>query len=161
MKNFEETVEQYDKMIYSIIHSLHIYKQVDHYYSVGLQALWEASIKFKEEKASFTTFAYSMIRGRILTELRREAYWNSKNLNMAQHLFESLYECKYVEDYLQKEALLSYCHQLTEYQKRWVIHTFLYGRSLDEIADIYSVSKNAVKSWRRDALKKLRQTSKK
>lgn len=160
MKDFEGIVKQYDKMIYSIIHSVNIYKNVDHYYSVGLQALWEARMKFKEERASFTTFAYSIIRGRILTELRREKYWNDKNINMSQHLFESLYECGYVEAYLQKEAVLSYCHHLTENQKRWVIHTFFYEHSLDEIASIYSVSKDAVKSWRRDALKKLRQTNK-
>ena len=73
-------------MIYQIIHSLHIYKNHDEFYQIGLIALWEASNQFDETKGAFLSYAYATVKGRILTEIakqkqdkRREIYIPRKN----------------------------------------------------------------------------------
>lgn len=156
MEDFNEVVQHYHKMIYHIIHSLCIYKQLDHYYSIGLQALWEAQQNFQKEKGAFSTFAYATIRGRLLTELQKEKRQEETFRYGSSHLVESSTDLGYTDLYLQEEILLSYCQSLTKNQQRWVVNTFLYDYSLTDIAHKYSVTKDAVKSWRRDALKKLR-----
>ena len=70
--DFERLSAQYSNMIHSIIHSLHIYKDHDDFYQIGLIALWNASENFDEEKGKFSTYAYSFIKGRILTHLKKE-----------------------------------------------------------------------------------------
>ncbi|WP_019240970.1 MULTISPECIES: sigma-70 family RNA polymerase sigma factor [Bacillus] len=160
MDSFEKVAKEYSPLIYKIIHSLKIYKECDHYYSVGLQALWEAYMKYEEGKASFLTFAFVTIRGRLLIELTKESKWESRNQRMSPEQFEFM-ECqRYSEIYLEKEVIDEYCLLLTDNQKRWVVHTFLEQKSLSEIAELYGVSISAVKSWRRDALQKLRKVNK-
>ena len=50
---FEQLAANYSKMIYSIIHSLGIYKNQDEFYQIGLISLWEASQQFDEQKGLF------------------------------------------------------------------------------------------------------------
>lgn len=153
MDSFDELATQYEQLIYKIIHTLNIYKDYDHYYNIGLQALWEANIKFDGVSATFTTFAYAVIKGRILNELRLENKWEVTNQLPFDnpHFFSTLHYDKYLE----KENLYSYCEGLTLNQKRWVIHTFIYDETLDEIARLYSVNICAVKAWRRNALRNI------
>ncbi|MEH6940283.1 sigma-70 family RNA polymerase sigma factor [Bacillus sp. JJ722] len=153
MDSFNDLVTQYEQLIYKIIHSLNIYKEYDYYYNIGLQALWEASLKFDGVSATFTTFAYSMIRGRILNELRLENKWEV--INQLPFDNPQFFNTLHYDKYLENESLISYCDSLTLYQKRWVIHTFIHGETLDGIARIYSVNKCAVKAWRRDALRNI------
>ena len=155
MDHFERLVEQYKPMLYKIMHSLRIYKNFDHFYSVALQALWEASVKYDGHSSSFSTFAYATIRGRLLNELQLESRYDRHNMPL---LVEYGLQPSYTHNYTfeEKDAILHYCKNLTELQKRWVIHTFLYNHSLDDIAAIYQVNKTVVKSWRRSALNRLR-----
>lgn len=46
-------------MIYQIIRSLHIYKNEEEFYQIGLIGLWEAQQRFDEQKGRFFNFAYS------------------------------------------------------------------------------------------------------
>ena len=155
MDHFERLVEQYTPMMYKIMHTLRIYKNFDHFYSIALQALWEASEKYDGCSSSFSTFAYTLIRGRLLNELQLEGRYDKHNV---PSLMEFNNQHVYTHEYSIEEmdAVLQYCENLTELQKRWVIHTFLYDRSLDDIAAIYHVDKTVVKSWRKSALTKLR-----
>lgn len=156
MDAFNEIAKQYTPMIYKVIHSLKIFKEYDHYFNIGLQALWEANSKYDGSKAAFSTFAYAVIRGRLLNELRKESQWEKRNQMITPEQLESNNVSVYIDTYLEMEVLNEYCHTLTENQKHWVIHTFLFNHSLDEIAELYAVSNVAVKSWRRIALQKLR-----
>ena len=156
MENFDELVEQYRPLIFNVIHSLKIYKDIDHYYSISLQALWEASCKYDETKAAFSTLAYSTIKGRLLNELRKQIRWENRNMLTEDSKIDSDMTQPCTDLYLEAETIECYCKSLTVNQKRWVIHTFLYNDTLEEIATIYNVNKSAVKAWRRDALKKLR-----
>lgn len=158
MDNFEKLVQQYTPMMYKIMHSLKIYKNLEHFHSIALQALWEASVKYDHQSSSFSTFAYTIIRGRLLNELQIESRYDRQNVPSLIDLLEYNLNHSYTHEYAieEAEAILQYCESLTENQKRWVIHTFLYDHSLDDIATIYQVAKPVVKSWRRSALDKLR-----
>ncbi|MDP4171531.1 MAG: sigma factor, partial [Bacillota bacterium] len=63
MESFEELSEQYTPMIHKIMNTLHIFKNKEEFYQLGLIALWEANERFDPQKGSFTTFAYSYIKG--------------------------------------------------------------------------------------------------
>ncbi len=154
MKSFDETARQYSKMIYSIIHSLRIYKNLDHYYCIGLEALWEAEQKYVPETSSFTTFAYSVIKGRIRNQLKQDALWENRN-----HLTEAIEKtstqtCS--EEYFPYEFITICAPYLTEKQLCWLVGTYVHQYSISDIAQQEKVTPSAVKSWRRSALEKLR-----
>ncbi|WP_053368334.1 sigma-70 family RNA polymerase sigma factor [Bacillus sp. FJAT-27245] len=155
MESFEYIAHQFAPMINSIIRSLQIYKNKDEFYQVGLIALWEATRGFNPEKGNFEGYAYSFIRGRMLTELTKSATFAERNVYQSEEFWELTGEA--VEDETLPELLLlSYCKGLTENQKKWVLYTCLDALSIKEIADKENVSVSAVKSWRKGAKEKLK-----
>ncbi|KQU57522.1 hypothetical protein ASG66_17370 [Bacillus sp. Leaf406] len=153
MEPFELVHEQYSQMIHKIIHTLRIYKNHHDYYQTGLIALWEAYGKFDSSKGTFTSFAYSYIRGRILTELKREAREEERGVELEEGATEAGGDDL---DTLALETLLSYCGNLTPNQKKWVISHSLHMLSISEIAELEGVSPEAVKKWRKGARERIR-----
>lgn len=155
MENFEAIAGQYEAMIWKVIHSLNIYKNKEEFYQIGLIALWEASRGFDPMKGSFTTYAYSYVRGRLLTELtKRRKYEDTQTATAKEEFWESIVDDKSTIP-LEGECILAYCSQLTEPQKKWVLYTSLADLSIKQIAEIENVSVSAVKAWRKGARKKL------
>ncbi|WP_050614586.1 sigma-70 family RNA polymerase sigma factor [Bacillus testis] len=155
MESFENLAASHSNLIHSIIHKLRIYKDHDHYYSVGLVALWEAADKYEENKASFITYAYSMIQGRILTELRKQNNWEERHC-LIMDSDHTAYEPSECDIYFEHQDLLDLCRGLTANQANWLIHTYVYNMSLEETASRFNKNVCAVKSWRRGALARLR-----
>jgi RNA polymerase sigma factor (sigma-70 family) len=142
-------------MIYNIIHSLHIYKDQQEYFQTGLIALWEAYRNFDCEKGVFAAYAYSFIKGRILSEM------NSHNKHLDRQAYPKDEFWESVEDELSempfsKDLLLSYCEHLTLNQSKWVMYTFYDMLTVSEIAEREKVSVGAVKKWRKGAKERLR-----
>lgn len=71
LESFEQLAEQYTPMIYKIMHSLHIYKDQEEFFQLGLIALWEASRRFDASKGKLTSYAYMYIKGYLLMELKK------------------------------------------------------------------------------------------
>jgi RNA polymerase sigma factor (sigma-70 family) len=143
-------------MIFNIIHSLHIYKDQQEYFQTGLIALWEASRNFNSDKGVFAAYAYSFIKGRILSEMNS----NNKHLNRQTYPKEEFWEM--VNDELSEvpfstNNLLTYCEHLTLNQSKWVMYTFHDMMTISEIAEREKVSIGAVKKWRKGAREKLRE----
>ncbi|MGE8204675.1 sigma-70 family RNA polymerase sigma factor [Heyndrickxia sp. NPDC080065] len=155
LDNFHETVEKFEPMIHQIIHSLHIYKNYDEFYQIGLIALWEASVKFVEGKGIFSSYAYATIKGRMLTELAKAKKREERNAYPEEGFWEYRKD-PVAEEPLELAILLSYCDQLKLKEKKWVIMTFYFGMNTKEIADKEKVSPSAVKKWRNGAMDKLR-----
>ncbi|PLR95893.1 sigma-70 family RNA polymerase sigma factor [Bacillus sp. T33-2] len=157
MESFEQLFKQYTPMIHSIMRSLNIYKNKEEFFQVGLVGLWEASKRFDADKGSFTSYAYTYIRGLFLTEMRKSNKQSDHNIPAKEEFWE------YIEDEcsicpLEKEFLLCYCtiSRLTENQTKWVLYHCLSGLSIMEISEREKVSLSAVKSWRAGAKEKLR-----
>ncbi|MFC7784076.1 MULTISPECIES: sigma-70 family RNA polymerase sigma factor [unclassified Rossellomorea] len=154
MEPFEELHAKYDLMIHKLIHSLHIYKNKSEYYQTGLIALWEAHENFDPEKGAFPAYAYSFVRGRLLSQLTSEYRNEEKSIFKEADFFEII-EDEQANVQLAHEVLLSYCHGLTENQRKWVLYTCMHMLTVSEIAKAENVSISAVKKWRKGAKEKI------
>ncbi|BCB03677.1 sigma-70 family RNA polymerase sigma factor [Bacillus sp. KH172YL63] len=157
MDNFEELKSQYDLMIHKLIHTLHIYKNKSEYYQTGLIALWEARENFDSEKGAFPSYAYSFIRGRILSQLSTENR-NEERIMFKEASFFEVIEDESGNDQLAYDLVLSYCADLTANQKKWVLYTCVHMLTISEIAEAENVSVSAVKKWRKGARDRIKET---
>ncbi|MFD0049107.1 sigma-70 family RNA polymerase sigma factor [Actinomycetes bacterium NPDC127524] len=155
MDEFTALCSQYTPMIHSIIRQLSIYKNKEDYFQIGLIALWEAEEKFSAEKGSFLSFAYSMVKGRILNELKKEARFDSRFTPASAELLNEV-SAVFHDRLLEEEILLTYCESLTAKQASWVLLSFKDNLTIQEIAEITGSSASAVKSWRKSALNKIK-----
>ncbi|KAB2336573.1 sigma-70 family RNA polymerase sigma factor [Cytobacillus depressus] len=157
MESFEQVSSQYTPMIHKIISSLNIYTNKDEFFQIGLIGLWEAHQRFDPEKGNFMNYAYTFIKGRLLTEMNQ----SNRHTDRAVIVKEEFWE--YIEDELsfcplEEDILLAYCQAggLTEQQTKWVLYTFLKSFTVKEIAAMEQVSLSAVKNWRAAAKKKFK-----
>lgn len=147
LESFEHLSQQYQPMIHKIMHSLHIYQNIDEYFQIGLIALWEASNHFDPDKGIFTSYAYTFIKGRIINEMSKNIKIEKKMVYPKEEYWENM-EDSCVIDPLEENLLLSYCSSLTPNQTKWVLYAFLQNLTINEIAEREKVSPSAVKSWR-------------
>lgn len=152
---FETLEEQYRPLIYQVIKSLHLYGDKDYFYHLGLIGLWEASTRFNaEEGIKFSTYAFTTIRGKLLDHIRRE--------NRYIELCESIgkadeFNLTIDVDFEGSMLIEMYCGELTLNQKRWVQGRIIEDKSNKVIAREHGVTVEAVKSWGKSAVKKLRE----
>ncbi|WP_193534016.1 sigma-70 family RNA polymerase sigma factor [Cytobacillus luteolus] len=156
--SFDELVEVHRPLILHVLKTLHIYKDHEVYYQVGLVGLWEAQSRYNPEKGAFSTFAFSIIRGRVLSSLTKEnqfytRYQPTEHEEQLDAAYDESSEIKPEED-----ILTTYCFDLTENQRKWVIGKIIEDKKIKDIALEHGVTEDAVKTWRREALKKLRKT---
>jgi RNA polymerase sigma factor (sigma-70 family) len=159
MDDFSKLAAQYTPMIYRIIRSLSIYKNKEEFFQIGLIALWEAQAKFDPSRGIFLNYAYTVVKGRILNELKKEHRLDERTMPLEMESYEVSKSMLSIEEPLALENLKSYCESLTNNQKNWLLLTFQEDRSLSEISEQFGVSVAAVKSWRQSALKRLRKQS--
>ena len=148
---FEQLAAEYSNMIYSIIHSLRIYKNHDEFYQVGLIALWKGSQHYDEQKGIFAPYIYKFVRGKLLTALKKE-----KNLD-DRYVYpenEDGFNLTHEDTVLEMEDLLSHFNHLTDLQKKWVVLRFYYGLSNRDIAEMENIALRKVRAWGDLAMKK-------
>ena len=156
MEDFSKVTAQFTPMIHQIIRSLSIYKNKDDFFQIGLAALWEAQKNYQEEKGKFSSYAYTVIKGRMINELKREKRFE-ENIRLSGLSGDELGKAAVYQDvYFTSDHLANWAEGLTVNQKRWLFHT-LQDYSQLEIAKHYHVTAAAVKSWRKSALKKLKE----
>ncbi|WP_342433213.1 sigma-70 family RNA polymerase sigma factor [Neobacillus sp. FSL H8-0543] len=155
MESFEQFAKQYEPMIHKIIRALHIYKNQDQFYQTGLIGLWEAKDLFDKRKGNFTNYAYTYIKGKILTEMFRENKRNDRYIVPKEEYWETIEDSESQQP-LEAELLLSYCQNLTEKETKWVVAACLDDISVRQLAEKEKVTLSAVKQWRSSALRKLR-----
>jgi RNA polymerase sigma factor (sigma-70 family) len=156
VESFEELVVQYQPMILKIIKSLHIYKNQHEFYQTGLIALWEAAQSFDERKGSFPSYAYTSIKGKMLSEMTQNNHYKEKNILPQKEEFWDRIEGQESPLFLEKETIQSYCEGLTEKESTWVIKSYINQLSIKEIAESEKVTVSAVKQWKLGALRKLK-----
>lgn len=147
---FEILVSQYTPLIKSQIKRLRLTRNYAHYEQHAFIALWECAEQFDSSKGSFSAFAYVKIRGKLIDELRREVklaeqYVTSKDLDLAPS-----------ENSPSENLFQDHLPLLTANQRKWVELSIVEELSLKDIASREGVSVEAVKSWRKSALTKLR-----
>lgn len=156
MESFEEVLKKYKPLIKAEMKKLGIYKNFDDFYQIGAIALWNAYENYDPDKGNFSAYAKAVIRGKMQHHLRKEAGYDKFHQSSAEELFRYIgYEPTY--DELELETLKSYLHELSGREITWVYEAIILQKPLSEIAKQYKVSVNTVKTWRKNAIKKLRQ----
>lgn len=157
MESFEQVAAQYEPMIHQIIRSLSIYKNQEEYFQIALIRLWEAWNLFDHTQGKFLTFAYTIVKQKLIDELRKTRMQKNSTVTRSEEFWSSA-ESSYIHQPLEEEQLLSYCSSLTKNQTIWVLSAFLYDLTVNQIAEQHGVTVSAVKAWKKGALTKLRLT---
>ncbi len=156
LPDFQRTYEEEEWLIHYVIQQLHLYKNQDEFYQEGLIGLWEAYVRFDERHgASFRTFAFRTIRGKLLTQLQKSKRVEDRQATLTEPMIDTTEDQQLVIP-LEREGILEYCEGLTYEQRRWVILHFLECKGPNQIAREEGVSKDTVKSWRRYALQRIK-----
>lgn len=154
-KNFEKIFKQYENMIKKQIKTLHIYKNHDEFFQIGMIALWEAMQRYDQRKGNFSAYAYVTVRGKMLEQLKKEKRYGERHTAAFETaIVQNAYS--FSETLLEEEQFQSYLAPLSKKQKTWAIEAILNQKTITEIAEEHGATKEAVKSWRKEALKKLR-----
>jgi RNA polymerase sigma factor (sigma-70 family) len=156
VESFDELVVQYQPMILKIISSLHIYRNQDEFYQTGLIGLWEAAQSFNKRKGSFSNYAYTYIKGKMLTQMTQNNQYQEKHVLPEKEFWERI-EDQESSLFLEKETIKVYCEGLTEKEAKWAIATSINQLSIKEIAEREKVSVSAVKQWKSGAIRKLKE----
>lgn len=165
---FEEIFKQNENRIYYHIHKLRIRDPHNEFYVEGLFALWLAYKNYQPDKGPLSTYFNFVIRNRMIDMIRKKA--REQKINEACLQNESIQQQdgnhstisngplvtpKDIE-VADAEAWDEVKKLLTPNQWKWVDYYIIQGLSQKEIAELEGVSVDAVKSWSREARKKLR-----
>lgn len=166
---FEDIVKQNENRIYYQMMKLGIHDPHREFYSEGLIAMWYAYQKYEPNKGPLATYFNFMIRNRLIDKIRKETRTSEVNQQFIQAkkiMLEDgnrhgltkmpLIAPKELEvtDIYYWQKIRSH---LTDKQWLWVQAYVIEGMTIKEIAEREGMSMEAVKSWGKEARKKLRE----
>ncbi|MFC0270610.1 sigma-70 family RNA polymerase sigma factor [Metabacillus herbersteinensis] len=154
-KTFEELLQQFEPMIYHMMKRLNIYENHQAFYQVGCIAIWEAMFSYIEDKGQFPAYLYPFMKGRMLSELSEHTKRTEDLLDSSDTIDETIMVNDFY-DIEMKSIVEDLTRTLSPLQKKWFIGYCLYGKTPSEIAVEENVTVSAVKSWRREAIKRIR-----
>ncbi|WHY59684.1 sigma-70 family RNA polymerase sigma factor [Cytobacillus firmus] len=156
MESFEQISAQYEPMIHDIMHKLNIYKNTEEFHQLGLITLWQAWKNHDDEKGTFLSYAYSMVKGHMMMELTRQTKQIDRYIYPKADFWEFIEDTSPVPSPELTQELYKKCGMLSENQMKWLHYTLCDGLSVREIAEKERVSLSAVKNWRQGAREKLK-----
>ncbi|MYL55898.1 sigma-70 family RNA polymerase sigma factor [Virgibacillus halodenitrificans] len=154
---FEQIYQQNKRRIHYQIHRLNIDDPHQEFFQEGLTAMWHAYEKYDPDKGPMATYFNYTIRKRLLDEIRKQK--RNQTLPIPPLLHEPHTPCpsSSVTDLLLDNHQL--CNQikshLTEKQWKWLYYAILKDMPYKDIAIQENTTTDAVKSWGRQARKKL------
>ena len=152
MDEFENIAEQYVPLIHHMIKRLNIYKDKEEYIQIGLIALWEASRAFDPAKGQFMSYAFTTIKGRMLSHIQKANKLHDREMSKEIELESAAQDGMKTLEWLVPKAFLD---SLTPNQSCWLFNHIHYGKTIAEIANDYQTTIASVKSWKRTTIKKL------
>jgi RNA polymerase sigma factor (sigma-70 family) len=152
------------------MHKLGIHDPDGEFYSEGMYAMWQAYKKYEPDKGPLSTYFNYTIRYRLIDLLRKKIKEKEKEADLIEKESASLThgnksstsnapllpatEAAFpIQDETLWETVFS---NLTLNQGKWVYYAIIRDMSLKEIAEQEDVTVDAVKSWARQARKKLK-----
>ncbi|SHG03855.1 sigma-70 family RNA polymerase sigma factor [Ornithinibacillus halophilus] len=165
---FEEVFQQNKNRIHYYVHRLGIHDPHNEYYTEGLHAMWLAYKKYEPNKGPMSTYFNYTIRQRLIDKIRRdeikelreeqaaeaeEVMKSDGNWNPQQEVPIIKPEGIDLKDWTFWKNVKSI---LTDKQWKWVDYFIIQGYSQLEIAEKENTTVEAVKQWRKGAIKKLR-----
>lgn len=143
-------------MIKSQMKKLRIYKNHDNFFQLGRIGLWEAYKEYDPARGTFQTLAIIKVRGEMLEQLKKERVHDERYTHVELQEFDYIPDtnCE-VESILERDMIATYCTSLSHEQKLWVMKAVIEQKKPGEIAEELNVSVERVKSWRKQAIKKI------
>lgn len=167
---FEEVLKQNERRIYYYIHKLNVKDPHQEFYQEGLVAMWNAYKTYEPDKGSLATYFNYMIRNRLIDLLRKK----KREKYAYEIIFREELQKIDLGNYTRNKGTSSIIYDqpeipttdkyfwqhvksnLTTNQWKWVYYYIIKDMTIKEITLIEGVSREAVKSWGRQAKKKLR-----
>lgn len=164
--SFEEILEQNRKRIHFYIHRLGIHDPNGEFYSEGIYALWTAYKEYEPDRGPLATYFNYIIRNRLIDKIRK----NAREIELKMAYVEKEKQRVNIQvsniinngsgdsniAILQDEFWQEVKIKLTENQWNWVYYHIILDLPLKVIANKKNISIEAVKSWGKEARKKLR-----
>lgn len=166
--DFEKIVEENERRIHYHIHKLGIHDPYNEFYTAGLTAMWQAYKTFQPGQGTLATYFNYTIRFRLLDLLRKKKRTHEKQARMMQDkrimadsgnkvgtakrpVIDPV-ELNVKDQWLWREIR----KRLTDKQWKWVYYYIILEMPVKSIAAREGVTEDAVKSWGKQARKKLR-----
>ncbi|CAM4014889.1 sigma-70 family RNA polymerase sigma factor [Alkalicoccus chagannorensis] len=152
---FEEVEAQFMPMVYGALRRWKLQGEAEEFEQTGRIALYEAWQKFDGDKGAFAPFAQSYVNGRIRQQLTRQNRERERFACTPPEIME-LHDAPAPgrESQLELRDVIARM-PLSERQRCWLIGYVLDNLTVREIAEREDVSIETVKSWRKEAKKKL------
>lgn len=166
--DFEEIVAQNRNRIHYHIHRLNIYDPHQEFYQEGLFAMWKAYQKYEPDRGPLATYFNYTIRHRLIDLLRQKNREKHKDAllfgssleKMSLTCSHSKIESVLIESFESKLDIMKLDPYLrillTDKQWTWLKYYIFENMPIREIAAQEGVTVEAVKSWGKEAKKKLR-----
>ncbi|ADU32129.1 RNA polymerase sigma factor, sigma-70 family [Evansella cellulosilytica DSM 2522] len=156
---FEECCAAYMPLVHSLIRKWRLERERDEYVQVGRIAIYDAWRNYNPSAGPFAAYAKSYICGRMKTAIYKQDKWGTSNLSTDQEILTAI-SPPANNDAEMMIVLNDWLHtvNLSNREKLWVHEAIFNNLKPKEIAEKYQVQVTTVKSWRKEALQKLRTT---
>ena len=151
LPEFESVIVLYEPLIKKFLAKYGLLSEFDEYRQIAWIALWQAYSNFNPEKGPFPAYASAVIRGRLLTEMKRR-----KQYKVRFELKDQINDkCTYQpSNAFEMDWHFSF---LSPREKLWLQAAIIEGFGTKDIAKRYGVTQDTVRSWKKSAVKKLKQ----
>ncbi|WP_193744667.1 sigma-70 family RNA polymerase sigma factor [Geomicrobium sp. JCM 19037] len=151
---FEVVYEHYTRLIKATLHRLQIYQNHEEFMQVGYIGLWKAYETHDAARGPFPAYAKLCVKHEMLTHLRKESTY--MNRHQPTEFGEHDDEMGHVDEMNDDEWLQQILAHLSDKESIWVVEHSVNDLPPRMIAEKHKVTVDAVKDWRKRALKKLR-----
>lgn len=154
---FEDIAESYQPLIKKMVRQYNAGMTYDEAYQMGLIALWEACLSFDPDRGYFPAYAKVYLTGTFLTYIRHQKrdrerlVWNDEMIAVAPA------DMPDYDNVLIEAEVKRHRQSLSPREYSWLYLTVMKDLAPTDIAKALNVSPHTVRSWKKTAIKKLRQ----
>ncbi|WP_404458951.1 sigma-70 family RNA polymerase sigma factor [Oceanobacillus kapialis] len=171
MESFEEIMKQNERRVHYHIHRLNLSDPHQEYFQEGLCAMWNAYENYNPDKGTMATYFNYTIRNRLVDLARKQGRENSNQLKAFKEIKKHAVDGNKVIraegssnivsvteniDCNEQKIWDTIKQELTDNQWKWVYYYIIGKMKIKEIAIQEATTEEAVKSWGKQARKKLR-----
>ncbi|RPF54224.1 sigma-70 family RNA polymerase sigma factor [Aquisalibacillus elongatus] len=151
--DFSKVIDQYNPMIYHLIHRLNIRDKEGEFYQIGLDALYETYRKYND-RDTFGKLAYITIKSRLIDEVRKRSRVIENEV-----VWDDIYDYSYTPsefEHFDPYLWQSIRNHLKDHEWTYVQKRFIESKTIKMIAQEECTNIDTVKGWSRGVKKKLK-----
>ncbi len=153
--NFEQCYEQYKPLIQKALYRCRVYGNFDEYRHIAMIALWEATQTYDENKGTFETYAYFMMRYQIIAEMRKQNNHRNRNMLVGDEALQVFIDDGRNAIVIETPALAILWEELTTDERYILTSYYVLQNSDKEIAQALQLKVETLKKRRQRLLKRL------